>query len=76
MRINEKFLQKGQTMVEYILLLAVVISITVSLFRKLNDYLLNDPNSINNQYLNSYRSVFQGGNAGFRGQYKSFTIRR
>lgn len=68
--------ENGQTMVEYILLLIVVIAICQTLFAKLNEYLLEDPDSFQNKYLNSYKSTMQGGNDGFSGQYKFFTIRR
>ncbi len=76
-KIKENLLEEdGQTMVEYILLVAVVVVICINIFEQLNNYLLNDPDSFQNRYLNSYRSLFQGNNASFSGQYKYFTIRR
>ncbi|MBT4793295.1 MAG: hypothetical protein HON90_17120 [Halobacteriovoraceae bacterium] len=68
--------QKGQTLVEYILLITVVVTVTVSLFHKLDEYLISNPDSFQNQYINSYRSTFQGQNGGFSGQYQYFTVRR
>lgn len=78
-KFNQIFLEKnekGQTMVEYILLLIVVVAITRTLFIQLNDFLLENPNSFQNRYLNSYKNTFSGGNGGFSGQYKYFSIRR
>ena len=67
---------KGQTAVEYTLLLAVVIVLAIGIFKKLNDYLINNPDSFQNKYLNSYTSFFQCNNGSFSGQYKHFIIRR
>ncbi|MBC77625.1 MAG: hypothetical protein CME64_16590 [Halobacteriovoraceae bacterium] len=64
----------GQTMVEYILLLAVVSVITVSLFKSLEDSLVSGPNSLINSYLGEFNQMFQGGS--YNGQYKRFTIKR
>ncbi len=68
--------EKGQTAVEYTLLLAVVIVLAIGVFKNLNDYLINNPDSFQNKYLNSYTSFFQGNNGSFSGQYKHFIIRR
>lgn len=38
--------KKGQTAVEYVLMLAVGASIGLTAFKKLNEYLLTSPNSI------------------------------
>lgn len=67
--------QKGQTSVEYILLLVVVIFVGGSVFDKLKDYLVSGPNSVMGQYLGSYENMFSGQNGAFRGQYKRFTIK-
>ena len=73
--LDYKLGQLGQTMVEYILLIAVVTLITNSLFVKLDEYLITNPDSFQNKYLGSYASTFSGENPGFQGQYKYFTVR-
>ncbi len=68
--------EEGQTLVEYVILIAVVAVITIGIFQKLNDYLINNPDSFQNKYLDSYRSILQGDNGQFSGQYKHYYIRR
>ncbi|MCO4753559.1 MAG: hypothetical protein KC478_03710 [Bacteriovoracaceae bacterium] len=70
----EKLGQAGQTMVEYILLLAVVAVITVSLFKTLEENLVSGPNGIIKTYLGEFSTMFEGGN--YNGRYKRFTIKR
>lgn len=67
--------QKGQTAVEYILLLAVVMLIGGSLFKKVEGYLISDPDSIAKTYVKSFENMFGGQNGSFQGQYKYFTIK-
>lgn len=52
---NKKLLasRKGQTSVEYLFLIFVSISVGMLLFKKLNEYFLNDPNSFVKKQLNS-----------------------
>lgn len=64
----------GQTLVEYILLLAVVAAITVSLFKTLEESLVSGPNGLINSYLGEFSEMFEDGN--YNGQYKRFTIKR
>ena len=68
--------EDGQTMVEYVLLIAFVAIITVGVFKKINDYLINNPDSFQNKYMDTYKKVLQGDNSSFSGQYKHFYIRR
>ena len=70
----EKLGQAGQTMVEYILLLAVVMVISISIFKNLEEFLLSGPNSLTKSYLGEFSSMFEGGN--YNGQYKRFTIKK
>jgi hypothetical protein len=55
-----KFLKKlgpqGQTAVEYLLIMAVSVGLGITIFKKLQDYLVNNPNSYLNSQLNYYRS--------------------
>lgn len=74
---KKKFLnQKGQTSVEYILMVVVVIFVATSIFKKLEEYIISNPDSFVNGYLESYRSAFGGEEGGFTGAYKYFSIRR
>ena len=72
--LNTKNNQKGQTMVEYVLLVAVVVAITLSLFGQLEDYLINNPDRLQNKYLRGYERVFNGN--GVKGRYKFFSVFR
>lgn len=68
--------QAGQTSVEYILMLVVVIFVAGSVFEKLEGFLISDPDSLKNTYLGEYGDMFSGQNGSFQGQYKYFTIKR
>ncbi len=68
--------EKGQTMTEYILLILVVTVIAISVFKKLDEYLITNPDSFLSTYLLSYKSTLEGGNANFEGRYLRFKVRR
>lgn len=68
--------QAGQTSVEYILMILVVVSVATSVFGKLEEYLITGPKSIKNQYLGVYKNMFSGSNGSFTGSYKWFTIKK
>lgn len=53
-----KLNQSGQTSVEYILMIVVVIAITSGLFGKLEGFLITNPDSFMNTYLDSYKDLF------------------
>ena len=72
----KKIGQKGQTSVEYILLVAVVVVIMQSIFTQLNDLILNDTDSIQNRYLNSYKEIFSGDSSNGSKNFKRFQIVR
>jgi hypothetical protein len=63
--------QRGQTSVEYILLLSVMITLSITFFGKVEEFVLTNPDSMVNRYLGSYRQLF-----GVNGSYKTFSIRR
>lgn len=66
----------GQTMVEYILLILVVVVIIQSVFVKLNDFIISNPNSLQNKYLQGYTSIFSAGADGVDGNFKRFRLIR
>ena len=68
--------EKGQTMTEYILLILVVTVIAISVFKKLDEYLITNPDSFLSTYLLSYKSTLEGANANFEGRYLRFKVRR
>lgn len=72
------FLQNedGQTSMEYILMIVVVVAIASSLFSKIEGYLISNPDSFKNQYLGEYKDMFGGPDGAYNGQYKHFTIKR
>lgn len=67
---------KGQTTVEYTLILAVMIAVGVAFFRQLNDYLVANPNSLVGRVQTSFEELVGSDNNGVSLQYKRFTIRR
>lgn len=73
-KVMSKLGEAGQTSVEYILLIAVIFVISASVFKKLEGYLLTDPDSFKNRYLGAYKNMFDGGRV--NASYKAFTIRR
>jgi len=68
--------QKGQTSVEYILLISIIFVVSASVFKKIEGYLLTNPDSFKNQYLGAYKNMFGGRNGSTQLDYKWFTIRR
>jgi hypothetical protein len=73
-KIAKKLGQAGQTSVEYILLISVVFFVSQAVFKKLEGYLLTNPDSFKNEYLGAYKNMFNGGRV--NSQYKWFTVRR
>ena len=67
--------ERGQTMVEYVLLIAIVVVVSFSVFKKIDGYLVSNPNSFQNKYLRGF-SRFLGGSGDLevRANYKRFTI--
>jgi hypothetical protein len=63
---------KGQTVLEYILMISVSVFIGLAVLSKLNDYLIKKPNSVLNGHLNKFKSDFSK-NGGDR--YKKFPLR-
>jgi hypothetical protein len=68
--------EAGQTSVEYIMMIFVVVTVATAVFEKLEGYILTNPNSIKNQYLGTYKNMFSGSNGSFNGQYKWFTVKK
>lgn len=68
--------QKGQAAVEYILLIAVIVVVSLSVFKKLEGYIISDPNSIVNTILGGYEDMFGAQHSGLNLRYKRFYIRR
>lgn len=68
--------EKGQTTVEYILLIAVIVGIMLSVFQQLEEYLVTGPNSLQNKFIGSFQKNISGRNSSFEGKYKYFRVRR
>lgn len=68
---GRKSCEKGQTSVEYILLVAVMIFMSITFFNKVREFMLTNPDSIINRYLSGFDSSFGNG----RG-YKRFRLNR
>ena len=57
-------------------MILVVVFVSTSVLKKLEEYIISNPDSFINIYLNSYRSTFGGQDGGFTGAYRFFTIKR
>lgn len=71
--------EKGQTSVEYILLLAVMIPLSITFFTKVTDFVVDNPDSLVNRYLGGFTKVLgstSGGTTGVDGKYKVFRLPR
>lgn len=70
--------QAGQTSVEYILLVSVMIMLSFTFFKKVNEYVLTNPDSLINKYLSQSQRFFGSENSGggIDGNYKRFTLPR
>lgn len=67
--------EKGQTSVEYILLISVVAIVSASLFKNLEEYIISNPDSLMSNYINGLNASFgQNGSGEFT--YKRFVLRR
>ena len=68
-----KFLQqKGQTSVEYLLMLSVAIAMGLTFTKKFEEYLLTNPDSYINKHLKIYDASFKDPDKA----YKTFSFRR
>lgn len=68
-----KFLQqKGQTSVEYLLMLSVAIAMGLTFTKKFEEYLLTNPDSYINKHLKIYDASFKDPNKA----YKTFSFPR
>jgi hypothetical protein len=47
--------EKGQTAVEYLLLIAVAVSFCITFMKKMDEYVINNPNGIIGKPLKSFR---------------------
>ena len=68
--------QKGQTSIEYMLMLAVAISLGITFHKKMSEYFLKNPNSFITGTLNKFRAQFAGELEvyGQRQPYKTFRV--
>lgn len=61
--------QKGQAAVEYLLMVAVAITLGLTFKEKMTDYFLRNPNSFINAYLRNFQRQFDS-----NGRYKTFRV--
>lgn len=47
--------KKGQTSVEYCLMIAMAVGLGITTFKKLNEYLIENPNGLINGPINSFK---------------------
>lgn len=63
--------QKGQTAVEYVMVIAVSVSIAVAVFKKLNTYFLDSPNSYFGSKVQIFNDIYNP-----QGGYKRYHVPR
>lgn len=68
----QKLRDKGQTTVEYMLLLVVAISIGMAFKKKMEEFILTNPNSLISKSLNQLQARFEADSSG---RYQYFSIR-
>lgn len=49
--------EKGQTSIEYLLILVVAVGLGVTFFTKMSDYFSRNPNSFISKSLNNYKTI-------------------
>lgn len=64
--------QRGQTAIEYLLIMVVSVGLGITFFNNMRDYFQNNPNSFISRSLNNYRAVLDAGGP----RYKSFRVPR
>lgn len=68
--------EKGQTTVEYILLIAVVVSVMSVVFEQLEEKMLSGPNSLQSKFLKGFEGTANPNGSGEEVfTYKYFVIR-
>jgi Flp pilus assembly pilin Flp len=67
--------EKGQTSVEYILMIAVISVIASGIFSKFEKYIYSNPDSMINTYIGGLSDVFGNSGSG-QFKYKRFILRR
>jgi Flp pilus assembly pilin Flp len=72
---NRRFFnnQLGQTAVEYCLLIAVSASLGIAFFKKMDDYVINNPNGIIGKPIKIFKDRI---NQDTTGRYTRFPLRR
>jgi uncharacterized protein (UPF0333 family) len=73
--LTKKLNDKGQTSVEYILLIAVISIIASGLFAKFEKHIYSNPDSLINTYIGGLSDVFGNSGSG-QFKYKRFILRR
>ena len=68
--------QKGQTAVEYMLLIMVIVFVMMTVFKKLEQYIVSNPDSIQANFIKNFENGVSGYNGDFKGKYQRFIIRR
>lgn len=63
--------QIGQTAVEYLLLMVVAVSLGLTFFKKMNEYLIENPDGLIARPLNSFKQRL---NSDTEGRYKYYPI--
>lgn len=64
--------QKGQTAVEYMLMVVVAVSLGITLFNRLDEYLIKNPNGIISKPLKQFKTLLSSDPSG---RYSRFPLR-
>jgi len=68
--------EKGQTSVEYIFMILVVVIVSISVFKKIHEYVISNPDSFINRYTAAFNASFGGAGDGGSFNYKRFRLLR
>ena len=72
MKLFRLFQDKGQTTVEYMLVLVVSLTIGIAFKKKMEDFILKNPNSYISKSLGQIQSSLEADSSG---RYRYFTVR-
>ena len=64
--------QKGQTAVEYILMIVVAVAFGLTFMKKMDEYVIKNPNGMIGKPLNSFKKSLQADSSG---RYSRFPLR-
>jgi Flp pilus assembly pilin Flp len=72
MRPKSRKTEEGQTAIEYLLMVVVAVGLGITLFNRLDEYLIKNPNGMIAKPLNQFKNLL---NSDTTGRYRRFPLR-